>query len=217
MPASQIRHGWHSVPMPESAEEVYARVVAAVGEDGRLPAPPLADWDIFPWEVVDGAIAPKVLPPPADEKPRAGESGKPCPTCDRDPALDIWENERWIVTGMKQPAGLPLALFLQTKEHLDFTDMDDDLAAEYGRITVWLTRIMSHLPNIGRVHVNRWGDGSATCTSGSWRGPSGWPACSARTPRSGTTSCRPTPEEVWRADLATIAHKLANHDGRARV
>ena len=42
-------------------------------KDGRLPTPPLADWDIFPWEVVDGAVAPKVLPPPADEPPRTGE------------------------------------------------------------------------------------------------------------------------------------------------
>jgi hypothetical protein len=203
--------------MPESAEEVHARVVAAVGEDGRLPAPPLADWDIFPWEVLDGAIVPKVLPPPADEEARAGESGKPCPTCSRDPALDIWENERWIVTSMKQPTGLPLALFLQTKEHLDFTDMDDGLAAEYGRITVWLTRIMSHLPNIGRVHVNKWGDGGAHLHV--------W--FLARTARLtgvlGSYAVEwdgilpPTPEEVWRADLATVAHKLATHGGRARI
>ena len=46
--------------MPESAAEIHARVLAAAG-DGRLPAPAIAEWEVFPWEVVDGAIAPKAL------------------------------------------------------------------------------------------------------------------------------------------------------------
>ena len=203
--------------MPESADEVYARVTAAVGEDGRLPAPSLVEWDAFPWEVVDGALVPKVLPPPADEEPRAGEGGKPCPTCERDRAGDIWENERWVVTRTAGPTGLPLALFLQTREHLDFTDMDDALASEYGRLTVWLSRIMSHLPNVGRVHVNRWGDGSShlhvwflarTARQAGVRGSfaSEW-----------DDVLPPVPEDAWRADLATVAQKLANHDGHALV
>jgi len=95
--------------MPESAEEVYARVVAAVGEDGRLPMPPTHEWDMFPWE---GAMRPKVVQPPLAAEP-------------------------------------PRAPF----EHFDFSDMDDEQAAEYGRISNWLHRIMEHMPNIGRVHV----------------------------------------------------------------
>ena len=204
--------------MPESAEEVYARVVAAVGEGGRLPAPPLADWGIFPWEVVDGAIAPKPLPAPADEAPRNGEPDEAtCGACRAGDDQVIWENERWVVTRTAGPGGLPLTLFLQTKEHLDFTDLDDEHAAEYGRITVWLTRIMSHLPNVGRVHVNKWGDGGAHLHV--------WFV--ARTARQagvlGSYAVEwdailpPVPEEVWRADVATVAHKLANHDGHARV
>ena len=34
--------------MPESPEELYARVVAQVGEGGRLPIPPVEEWDMFP-------------------------------------------------------------------------------------------------------------------------------------------------------------------------
>ena len=49
--------------MPESAEEVYARVVAQVGEGGRLPMPPVGEWDMFPWEVIAGELVPKVLEP----------------------------------------------------------------------------------------------------------------------------------------------------------
>ena len=71
-------------PMPESAEDVYARIVEAVGPDGHLPMPPQGGWDIFPWTVVDGEIAPRTLAPPADEAPRWGESpDKPCSACEQ--------------------------------------------------------------------------------------------------------------------------------------
>jgi diadenosine tetraphosphate (Ap4A) HIT family hydrolase len=201
--------------MPESAEEVHARVVAAVGENGRLPTPPLAEWDAFPWEVVDGAIVPKVLPAPADEEPRAGEGGKPCPTCERDPALDIWENDRWVVTRTPEPGGLPLTLFLQSKEHQDFSEMDDKTASEYGRIAVWLSRIMCHLPHVGRVHVNRWGDGSSHLHVWFFARTKGQPAILGSYAAEWDHILPAVPDDVWRADLHTIAQKLANHDGRA--
>ncbi|MFC6343737.1 hypothetical protein ACFP8W_17260, partial [Nocardioides hankookensis] len=50
--------------MPESSSEIHARVLAAAA-DGRLPAPEITGWDVFPWEVVDGALAPKALDAPA--------------------------------------------------------------------------------------------------------------------------------------------------------
>ena len=56
--------------MPESAEEVYARVIGQVGEHGRLPMPPGSQWDVFPYE---GEMVPKVLQPPVEaEQPRSG-------------------------------------------------------------------------------------------------------------------------------------------------
>jgi len=205
--------------MPESAEEIYARVVAAVGEQGHLPVPPTADWDIFPWEVVDGKLAPKVLAPPAAESPRFGDSnGKPCDGCAGQ--LDdrvIWENDRWVVTRMAEPSGLPLALFLLSKEHLDFTDMDDDLASEYGRLSTWLCRIMTNLPNIGRVHVNKWGDGGSHLHVWFLARPEGLPQVRGSYAVEWDEILPPGPEDVWREDIATVARKLANHDGRARV
>ena len=205
--------------MPESAEEIYARVVAAVGEQGRLPVPPVADWDIFPWEVVDGKLAPKVLAPPAAESPRFGEAGgKPCGECagQADDRV-IWENDRWVVTRMAEPTGLPLALFLLSKEHLDFTDMDDDLASEYGRLSTWLCRIMSNLPNIGRVHVSKWGDGGSHLHVWFLARPRGLPQVLGSYAVEWDEILPPGPEDVWREDIATVARKLANHDGRARV
>lgn len=206
--------------MPESAEEVYARVVAAVGVDGRLPLPESATWEVFPWEVVDGQLAPKVLRAPEDETPRFGdEGGDPCRACaeGHDPARVVWEDERWVLTHEGAPSGLPLVLLLNTREHQDFGELDDDMASELGRISNRLVRIIEHLPNIGRVHMSRWGDGGAHCHV--------WFV--ARTER--LTSVRgsyaidwddvlpPAPEDIWRADLHTVATKLANWGGDARA
>lgn len=201
--------------MAETAEEVYARVVAQVGEDGRLPMPPTHEWDIFPWE---GEMAPKVLQPPVEaEEPRWGEGDKPCSCQDGEPENAIWRNDRWVVTSPGKPGGLPLILTLHPIEHLDFSDMDDDLAAEYGKVSNWLHRIMAGLPNIGRVHVCKWGDGGSHMHV--W-----FIARTARlTSVLGSMAIEwnemlpPVPEDVWRADLHEVARKLATHDGKALV
>ena len=66
-----------------------------------------------------------------------------------------------MLTAAPEPSGLPLVLMLWTREHEDAGEIDDDLASEFGRISNRLVRIIEGLPGIGRVHVNRWGDGSA--------------------------------------------------------
>ena len=205
--------------MPESAEEVYARVVAA-STDGRLPSPTTTTWDVFPWEVLDGQVTPKALRPPADEAPRFGEEGgEPCKACAEivNPDRIVWEDERWVLIHQGAPSGLPIVLLLNSRAHEDFGELDDDTASELGRISNRLVRIIEHLPNIGRVHMSRWGDGGAHFHSWFF----------ARTER--LTSVRgtfavdwddiipPGPEDVWRADLHAVATKLANWGGDARA
>ncbi len=202
--------------MPQSAEEVYARVVALVGKDGRLPTPPMSAWEVFPWEVVDGELRAKVLQPPvAAEEPRGGEGNRPCWCMDGTPAHAIWRNERWVVTRRERPSGMPLILMLQPREHLDLPELDEDQAAELGRLTVRLTRIMENLPHIGRVHVSRWGDGGAHLHV--W-----FIARTARLPQVlGSMAVEwddmlpPVPDDIWRADLESVAARLATHDGEA--
>jgi len=201
--------------MPESAEEIYVRVTQAVGEDGRLPMPPTHEWDMFPWE---GDMRPKVVQPPlAEESPRVGEGDKPCWCAQDEPEQVIWRNERWMVRSFDKPGGLPLILILQPFEHFDFSDMDDEQAEEYGRISNWLHRIMEHMPNIGRVHVCKWGDGTAHMHV--W-----FIARTARLPHIvGSMAIEwnemlpPVPEDVWRADLKHVADHLATYDGEALI
>ncbi|MXG90086.1 HIT family protein [Nocardioides flavescens] len=205
--------------MAETAEQVHARVLDAAGS-GHLPMPPQGGWDVFPWTVVDGQIVPRQLPPPADEAPRWGESpDKPCGLCANgaDPERIVWEDEHWTLSHPGGPSGLPVVLMLEPREHLDFGQLDDDLASEYGRITNRLVRIIEALPNIGRCHTMRIGDGGAHMHI--------W--FLGRTARLSTVLGSPTtewddiippgPEDVWREDLRAIATKLANWGGDARA
>lgn len=206
--------------MAESAEEVHARIVAAAGAGGHLPMPPMGDWDIFPWTVVDGAVAPRRLPEPTDEDPRWGESAeKPCGRCANgpDPSRLVWEDETWTLSHGGAPSGLPVVLILEPREHLDFGRFDDDLASQHGRICNRLVRIIESLPNLARCHVNRWGDGGSHAHT----------FFVGRTARLSRVLGSPAidwdeiippgPETVWRADLRVVAMKLANWGGEARV
>lgn len=205
--------------MPESAEEVYQRIVAATGDGGRLPMPPSGEWDIFPWDVVDGALAPKVVQAPGAEPGRYGEDpAKPCGQCaGLDPTRIVWEDEHWVLTHPGGPTGLPLVLMLHTREHEDFGQLDDALASQFGRISNRLVRIIEHLPNIGRVHVSRWGDGGAHFHVWFFARTKGLMPVLGSPAAEWNDIIPPGAEEVWRADLHTVATKLSNWGGDARA
>ena len=203
--------------MPEPAEDVYARIVDTVGADGRLPVPPTVEWDIFPWEVVDGELVAKVIAPPSEEPARAGESpDKPCGACNGFDRI-VWEDDVWVLTHPEGPSGLPIVVTLHPREHLDMGGLDDELASQLGRITNRLVRIIENLPHIGRVHVGRWGDGGSHlhvtfyARTARLTGVLGSPAMEW------DDIIPPGPEDVWREDLVTVATKLANWGGDARA
>jgi len=206
--------------MPESADEVYARVLAAQGTDGHLPMPSTESWDIFPWTVVDGALAPRTIPAPSDDPARSGEDGgEPCRPCDEgfDPETVVWDDDVWVLTHKGAPSGLPLWLTLHTRDHLDMGNLDDDQASQLGRITNRLVRIIENLPNIGRVHVNRWGDGGSHFHQSFVARTAGLTNVLGSPTIEWDDIIPPGPEDVWRADLHTVATKLANWGGEARA
>ena len=205
--------------MPLSPEEVYAEVVEQVGEDGRLPMPPVATWDIFPWEQVGDTWQPKVVQPPlAREEPRWGEGDKPCHCAEgAEPPNAVWRNERWVVTSTDKPGGMPLILFLHPVEHMDLSDLDDAMASELGRISVWLQRIMARLPHIGRVHVCRWGDGGSHLHVWFIARYERLPHLLGSMAVEWDEMLPPPPEDVWRADVKHVAERLAHHDGQCLV
>jgi hypothetical protein len=201
--------------MPESPEDLYARALAAADSEGRLALPAVAEWEIFPF---DGDLRVRPLAPPVvAEAPREGEGGRGCGRC-ADPGRNaIWENDRWTVSSTAAPTGMPLVVFLEPKEHLDYTDLDDDLASECGRVSVWLSRILEHLDGIGRAHVYKVGDGAEHLHLWFVARPARFPQVRGSSVTEWDDILPPGPEDVWRADLADVARHLASHDGRALV
>jgi len=128
-----------------------------IGE--RLPIGNVVEDELFPF---DGDISVKPLDPPRLPEPiRRGEpGGDPCPACGGSGEGVVWENDRWQVLVSAEPRSLPMVAILQPKAHHDLEDLPSELAMELGTMIQRTSRAISRIEGIGRVHVNRWGDGS---------------------------------------------------------
>ncbi|HET8660056.1 MAG TPA: hypothetical protein VFM55_13785 [Micromonosporaceae bacterium] len=125
----------------------------------RRQLPDFAAWPSFPFE---GDLKVKTLEEPTAVEPaRKGEDPAECSACAAPDGAYIYVNERWRVRAMDRPSGLPMVLILESRSHLDLGDLPNMLAAELGVMTVRLERAVRSLDGVARVHVNRWGDGSA--------------------------------------------------------
>lgn len=200
--------------MGESAEELYARALAAADTDGRLPMPPVADWETFPFE---GEIRVRPLLAPRDEPPRLGEDPADCWRCRLGDEDAIWSDERWLVTPLEKPSGLPVIVLLQPRAHCDLGDLPPGLAAELGPLIVRVERAVDAVGEIGRVHVGRWGDGSAHLHLWFIARPARMPQLRTSFAAIWDDILPPLPEELWRANLARVARALAASGGRAHV
>jgi diadenosine tetraphosphate (Ap4A) HIT family hydrolase len=154
--------------MPETIEDYYKRVMAAVDHEGRLaiPADGIPYWEIFPFEAEGLRL--KSIEPLADaEIPRFGEDPTLCHCARRDDAdessfvgAEVWRDDHWHIS-VAEPSGAPVILMLAPQGHFDFTTLPMDRAAEMGQIMVALGAAIEALPSVARVHVSKWGDGGA--------------------------------------------------------
>jgi diadenosine tetraphosphate (Ap4A) HIT family hydrolase len=115
----------------------------------------------FTEPLVRKAPSPLVIPEP----PRPGDpGGPPCRICTRRDEPDeheIWRDDHWVLRVPGQTS-LPGTVWLATWDHHDsFADLAPALAAEYGPLAGRIERAILSLGDVGRVHVNRWGDGVA--------------------------------------------------------
>jgi diadenosine tetraphosphate (Ap4A) HIT family hydrolase len=151
---------------PESAEEYYARIVEAVGDDGRLPVAleEMPGWFVYPYEVEGLRIKP-LEPLGEAEADREGEAAADCWCAEGTMpprATDwVWRNDDWVLT-LAGATGAPIQLNLIPRRlHVDLPTMPDDLAADMGRLLVAVTAATDALPSVGRTFVLKIGDGAA--------------------------------------------------------
>jgi diadenosine tetraphosphate (Ap4A) HIT family hydrolase len=200
--------------MPETAEELYRRALEAADADRRLPIPPLDEWETFPFE---GEIRTRPLRPPEDEPARLGEDAVDCWRCRLGDDDAIWSDEHWLLAPLEKPGGLPVIVILQPREHCDLGDMPPHLAAELGPLIVRVERAVDAIGEIGRVHVGRWGDGSAHLHFWFIARPARMPQLRTSFAAIWDDILPPLPEQLWRENLAIVARTLAESGGRARV
>ncbi|KRE36811.1 hypothetical protein ASG73_10760 [Janibacter sp. Soil728] len=195
--------------MPQSAEEIHQLARS------RTDAPDLGfvEWPAFPWAVDGGRIVAKELDPPADhDRVRDGEGGVDCWRCEHPDEGVVWRNERWILSTDREGRGGLLTLWLQTREHMDFGDMGEDLAAEFGRLTLRLHNAMLALPNAGRVHLGKWGDGSAHLHVLAMVRPARLPQVIGSFAVEWDDLLPPVPEDVWQREVDEVAVVMATGD-----
>ena len=196
--------------MPETAEQIYERARAE-----GLRRPPLEEWETFPFE---GEMRPRELLPPVErEEPRHGEDAGECWRCLEGEAHAIWMDETWIVTPLREPHGLPVVVLLFPRAHMDIDTVPDELARALGPMLVRVERAVRSVGEIGRVHVCRWGDGSYHLHWWFMARPARLPQLIGSFAAIWADVLPPTPEDVARENLVTVARALAAAGGTAGV
>jgi hypothetical protein len=191
--------------------------MAHADAEGRLPMPAQSMWEIFPFEL-EGLRTKPFDAPVVPEPPRGGDpGGEPCRRCADPDRNVVWSDDRWALTSWGEPLGLPVAVTLQPKEHLDLGDLDDTYAAELGVLTVRIDRAIRSLGNVGRVHVNKWGDGGAHLHLVFLARPLGLLQLRGSNLALWEEMLPRVDSEVADADLRELARLLAEHGGRAHV
>ena len=193
--------------MAETPEELWERARRT------LRRPPLEEWETWPFE---GEFRVRELAPPAaEDRPRGGEGGRPCWRCALEPETVIWSDERWLVHAHAEPTGLPVVVMLQPLEHFDLDDLPDDHASELGPLLVRTERAVAAVPHVGRVHVCKWGDGTAHVHFWLMARPARLPQLVGSFAAIWDDILPPTPEDVWRENLRVVAHALAGGGGES--
>jgi diadenosine tetraphosphate (Ap4A) HIT family hydrolase len=207
--------------MPESAEEIYARALAAADAEGRLPMPPVEEWETFPF---GGEIQARPLQPPVEaEPPRRGEGGRECWRCEHGLEGAIWSDERWLVApsaallGPGGQGGLPVIVILFPRAHHDLEDLPAELTAELGPMLLRVEAAVRAVGEIGRVHVCRWGDGSEHLHWWFMARPARLPQLIGSFAAIWDDILPQTPDDVWRENLAAVTAALAADGGTAHV
>jgi hypothetical protein len=183
--------------VPETPEALHARAA------GALRMPPVEEWESFPF---DGDLRPRaLLPPEPAERPRHGEGGLGCRRCATPDEDYLWTDEHWRLAAPPGPTGLPVVVLLETREHCDLDTLPPERAAELGPLLLRVEAAVRAVGELGRVHVCRWGDGSEHLHWWFMGRPARLPQLIGSFAAIWDDILPPTPEKVWRENLATVA------------
>ncbi|HET7902744.1 MAG TPA: hypothetical protein VFL59_16285, partial [Candidatus Nanopelagicales bacterium] len=151
---------------------------------------------------------PAVLPEP----PRRGDDGVDCGSCAAGTTGAVWYDDRWKVVAPAEPLAIPAVLRCPIAHH-DLDTLDVGLAREMGFASWRVERALRALGGVGRVHVNRWGDGGAHLHLWFFARPEGVLQLRGSSLSDWTDCLPPMPDAEWRATMAAVAADLAELGG----
>jgi diadenosine tetraphosphate (Ap4A) HIT family hydrolase len=193
--------------------ETLLKVNFGVPEDAARPLPDWVHWSGFPFEG-DIKVRP-FKPPDLQDRPRSGEpGGPPCEACRMADENFIWVDDLWRVS-VGERVALPIQVLLTPRRHVDQHELDGELAATLGVMIARLDRAITAIPQVGRVHTARFGDGGSHFHMYFNARPRGSSQMIAWALQLWSTILEPTPEQEWGANLATVASELAKEGGVA--
>jgi diadenosine tetraphosphate (Ap4A) HIT family hydrolase len=186
--------------VPETPEELWERA------RHEVRVPPVDEWESWPF---DGDLRVRELAAPVEtERPRHGVGGVDCWRCAHPEEGVLWSDEHWTVRPLDKPSGLPVVVLLETRDHVDFTDLDDERASELGPLLLKVERAVLAVPGVGNVHVGRWGEGSEHCHIWFMARPARMEQLRSSFAAIWDDVLPPTPEEIWRANLEIVRQAL---------
>ena len=103
-------------------------------------------------------------PASARSRSRRGEASpaaRPAASAAGKSTSAVWSDDNWTLHPPVR-GSLPGAVWLASRAHVDsFSDLPDELAADFGRVAARVERAILSLGDVARVHLYRWGDGGA--------------------------------------------------------
>jgi len=123
----------------------------------------LAELIADPWFPFEGDVRVKALQPRQVPEPdRKAISAQDCGACAKDDSEYIWTDQNWRLRGYGEPSAIAGIVLLEARGHHDsFADLPPELLAELGPLTARIETALLTLRAVARVHVARWGDGTA--------------------------------------------------------
>jgi diadenosine tetraphosphate (Ap4A) HIT family hydrolase len=169
---------------------------------GGLRTPPVEEWDSWPFA---GGVTPKTLREPEPEPDRDGEGTRPCTACAKGDDDYIWTDEHWRLKALP-PSGLPIVLILEPRAHLDSPrDLPDAMLAEMGVLLARVERAVLAIEGIERVHILRYGEGSAHLHWWFMARPTGLRQTASGFAMIWDDVLPPTPAHIHHANIATVS------------
>jgi hypothetical protein len=127
----------------------------------------------------------------------------------------LWTDEHWRLRAMRRPGGVPVVVSLEPRGHYDSVDLPAERAAELGGVMARVEHAILALGGFARVHVSKWGDGSAHLHWWFFARPEGMMQLRGTFLALWDDILPSVPEDEWLAHLTRLAETLATGGGTA--